>query len=207
MTARGRPIASTSPREASLQRKTAETEISLRINLDGTGVAQVSTGIGFFDHMLTLFAKHGLIDLEVAARGDLHVDFHHTVEDTGIVLGQAMKQALGDKAGLVRYGCAHLPMDETLTRVAVDLSGRAFLEYRAPHQADAIGGTFSFQLVEEFVRAFAHNVAANVHVEVLYGRDSHHMAESIFKGLARALDQAIRIAPRVSGVPSTKDLL
>jgi imidazoleglycerol-phosphate dehydratase len=207
MTARGRPIASTSPREASLQRKTAETEISLRINLDGTGVAQVSTGIGFFDHMLTLFAKHGLIDLEVAARGDLHVDFHHTVEDTGIVLGQAMKQALGDKAGLVRYGCAHLPMDETLTRVAVDLSGRAFLEYRAPHQADAIGGTFSFQLVEEFVRAFAHNVAANVHVEVLYGRDSHHMAESIFKGLARALDQAIRIDPRVSGVPSTKDLL
>ena len=207
MTARGRPIASTSPREASLQRKTAETEISLRINLDGTGVAQVSTGIGFFDHMLTLFAKHGLIDLEVAARGDLHVDFHHTVEDTGIVLGQAMKQALGDKAGLVRYGCAHLPMDETLTRVAVDLSGRAFLEYRAPHQADAIGGTFSFQLVEEFVRAFAHNLAANVHVEVLYGRDSHHMAESIFKGLARALDQAIRIDPRVSGVPSTKDLL
>jgi imidazoleglycerol-phosphate dehydratase len=207
MTARGRPIASISSREASLKRKTAETDISLRINLDGNGVARVDTGIGFFDHMLTLFAKHGLMDLEVAAKGDLHVDFHHTVEDTGIVLGQAMKQALGDKAGLVRYGCAHLPMDETLSRVVVDLSGRAFLEYRAPQQTDAIGGSFSFQLVEEFVRAFAHNIAANVHVEVLYGRDSHHMAESIFKGLARALDQAVRIDPRVLGVPSTKEVL
>lgn len=157
--------------------------------------------------MLTLLAKHGLIDLDVEAKGDLHVDFHHTVEDTGIVLGQAVRQALGDKRGLVRYGCAYLPMDETLARVVIDLSGRAFLEYRAPLQADAIGGTFSFQLVEEFVRALAHNLAANVHVEVLYGRDSHHMAEAIFKGLARALDQATRLDPRVVGVPSTKDIL
>jgi imidazoleglycerol-phosphate dehydratase len=196
-----------SPRQAAITRRTAETDISLRIDLDGTGRSKIETGIGFFDHMLTLFAKHGLTDLEVDAKGDLHVDFHHTVEDTGIVLGQAVRQALGDKTGLVRYGCAYLPMDETLARVVVDLSGRAFVEYRAPQQADAIGGAFSFQLVEEFIRAFAHNLAANVHVEILYGRDSHHMAEAIFKGLARALDQATRIDPRVSGVPSTKDML
>jgi imidazoleglycerol-phosphate dehydratase len=194
-------------REAAITRRTAETDISLRINLDGTGGSTIETGIGFFDHMLTLFAKHGLTDLEVEAKGDLHVDFHHTVEDTGIVLGQAVRQALGDKKGLVRYGCAYLPMDETLARVVIDLSGRAFVEYRAPRQADAIGGAFSFQLVEEFIRAFAHSLAANVHVEIIYGRDSHHMAEAIFKGLARALDQATRIDPRVVGVPSTKDVL
>jgi imidazoleglycerol-phosphate dehydratase len=198
---------SPSRREASLARRTAETDISLRINLDGSGQSRIDTGIGFFDHMLTLFAKHGLVDLEVTAKGDLHVDFHHTVEDVGIVLGQAVRQALGDKVGLVRYGCAYLPMDETLARVVVDLSGRAFVEYRAPRQADMIGAAFSFQLVEEFVRAFAHNLAANVHVEILYGRDSHHMAEAIFKGLARAVAQATRLDPRVSGVPSTKDLL
>jgi len=194
-------------REAAIARRTAETDISLLINLDGTGRSRIDTGIGFFDHMLTLFAKHGLVDLDVTAKGDLHVDFHHTVEDTGIVLGQAVREALGDKASLVRYGCSYLPMDETLARVVVDLSGRAFVEYRAPRQADAIGGAFSFQLVEEFIRAFAHNLAANVHVEILYGRDSHHMAEAIFKGLARALDQATRIDPRVCGVPSTKDIL
>ena len=194
-------------REAAITRRTAETDISLRIDLDGTGRSRIETGIGFFDHMLTLFAKHGLADLEVEAKGDLHVDFHHTVEDTGIVLGQAVRQALGDKRGLVRYGCAYLPMDETLARVVVDLSGRAYVEYRAPRQADVIGGAFSFQLVEEFIRAFAHNLAANVHVEILYGRDSHHMAEAIFKGLARALDQATRLDPRVAGVPSTKDVL
>ncbi len=195
------------PRSAAITRRTAETDISLRIDLDGSGRSAVRTGIGFFDHMLSLFAKHGLMDLDVDATGDLHVDFHHTVEDTGIVLGQAVRQALGDKRGLVRYGCAHLPMDETLARVVVDLSGRAYIEYRAPRQADAIGGTFSFQLVEEFVRAFAHNLAANVHVEILYGRDSHHMAEAIFKGLARALDEATRLDPRVTGVPSTKEVL
>lgn len=196
-----------SRRQATVSRNTAETEISLQIDLDGTGQSSVETGIGFFDHMLTLFAKHGLNDLIVKAKGDLHVDFHHTVEDTGIVLGQAIRQALGDKRGLVRYGCAYLPMDETLARVVIDLSGRAFVEYRAPQQADAIGGAFPFQLVEEFVRAFAHNLAANVHVEVLYGRDSHHMAEAIFKGLGRALDQATRIDARVTGVPSTKEVL
>lgn len=201
----GSPVSAS--RQATVSRNTAETEISLQIDLDGTGKSRIETGIGFFDHMLTLFAKHGLNDLVVKAKGDLHVDFHHTVEDTGIVLGQAVRQALGEKRGLVRYGCAYLPMDETLARVVIDLSGRAFVEYRAPQQADAIGGAFPFQLVEEFVRAFAHNLAANVHVEVLYGRDSHHMAEAIFKGLARALDQATRIDERVTGVPSTKDLL
>ena len=194
-------------RAASVARRTSETDISLTVDLDGVGRSRIATGIGFFDHMLTLFAKHGLMDLEVAATGDLHVDFHHTVEDTGIVLGQAVRQALGDKVGLVRYGCAYLPMDETLARVVVDLSGRSFVEFRGPRRADSIGAGFPFQLVEEFIRAFANSLAANVHVEILYGRDSHHMAEAIFKGLARALDQATRLDPRVVGVPSTKDLL
>ena len=194
-------------RTATVSRDTLETQISVRIDVDGSGKAVFQTGLPFLDHMLDQVARHGLVDLEVTAKGDLHVDFHHTVEDVGIVLGQAVRQALGDKVGLVRYGCAYLPMDETLARVVVDLSGRAFVEYRAPRQADMIGAAFSFQLVEEFIRAFAHNLAANVHVEILYGRDSHHMAEAIFKGLARALDQATRLDPRVSGVPSTKDLL
>ncbi len=193
-------------RTASLHRKTAETDIRLTVNLDGSGVAKVNTGIGFFDHMLTLFAKHGLVDLEVEAVGDLHVDYHHTVEDTGIVLGQAVRQALGSKEGIVRYGHAYLPMDETLSRVVIDLSGRSYLEYRVPERVDAIG-MFPFQLVEEFFRAFANNVMANVHAGVLYGRDAHHMAESLFKGLARALDTATRIDPRVVGVPSTKEAL
>ncbi len=194
------------PRSASLSRRTAETDISLSLTLDGSGKADVDTGIGFFDHMLTLFAKHSLIDLELRAKGDLHVDFHHTVEDTGIVLGQAIREALGDKHGIVRYGSMLLPMDETLARVVIDLSGRAYLEHRVPERVDPIGG-FPFQLVEEFLRAFAFNLAANLHTEILYGRDAHHMAEALFKGLARALDQAIRRDPRVKGVPSTKEAL
>ncbi len=198
---------SSTPRQASIGRRTAETDITLRLNLDGRGEARIATGIGFFDHMLTLFAKHGLFDLEVEAKGDLQVDFHHTVEDVGIVLGQAVRQALGDKQGLVRYGAMLLPMDETLARVVIDLSGRAFLEYRAPAQAATIGAAFGFQLVEEFFRAFTHNALANVHAEILYGRDSHHMAEALFKGLARALDQAVQRDPRVTGVPSTKEVL
>jgi imidazoleglycerol-phosphate dehydratase len=197
---------SAQPRQASLQRKTAETDIQLTLTVDGSGHSQIDTGIGFLDHMLTLFAKHGLFDLQVKVIGDTHVDFHHTVEDTGIVLGQAFKEALGAKTGLTRYGWCYLPMDEALSRVVVDLSGRTFLEYRAPQRADAIG-LFPFQLVEEFCRGFANSLAANLHVEVLYGRDSHHLAESIFKGLARALDQATTIDPRVTGVPSTKNLL
>jgi imidazoleglycerol-phosphate dehydratase len=197
---------STQPRHASIKRKTAETDIQLTLAVDGSGQAQIDTGIGFLDHMLTLFAKHGLFDLTVKVVGDTHVDYHHTVEDTGIVLGQAVKEALGAKVGLTRYGWCYLPMDETLSRVVIDLSGRTYLEYRAPQRADAIG-LFPFQLVEEFCRGFANSLGANLHIEVLYGRDSHHMAESIFKGLARALDQATTIDPRVTGVPSTKNLL
>lgn len=194
------------PRTATIARRTAETDINLSLSIDGSGKSVIDTGIGFFDHMLTLFAKHSLMDLNVTVKGDLHVDYHHTVEDTGIVLGQALRQALGDKHGIVRYGSMFLPMDETLARVAVDLSGRAFLEHRVPERVDSIG-LFPFQLVEEFLRGFAFSLAANVHVEILYGRDAHHMAEAIFKGLARALDQAMRLDPRVKGVPSTKDLL
>lgn len=193
-------------RTARISRRTAETDISLSVSIDGSGKADVDTGIGFFDHMLTLLARHSLMDLSVKATGDLHVDFHHTVEDTGIVLGQALREALGDKRGIVRYGSAYLPMDETLARVAVDLSGRSFLEFRAPASVPPIG-LFPFQLVEEFLRGFAHNVLANVHAEILYGRDAHHMAEAVFKGLARALDAAMRIDPRVTGVPSTKESL
>jgi imidazoleglycerol-phosphate dehydratase len=193
-------------RTAEISRRTAETDIQLALTIDGQGRADISTGIGFFDHMLTLFAKHSLMDLKVVAKGDLHVDFHHTVEDTGIVLGQALREALGDKKGIVRYGWAYLPMDETLARVAVDLSGRAYLEPRVPRGVESING-FSFQLVEEFLRGFTHNLLANVHVEILYGRDAHHISEAIFKGLARALDAAMRRDPRVTGVPSTKDLL
>jgi imidazoleglycerol-phosphate dehydratase len=193
-------------RTAAISRRTAETDITLELNVDGAGRAAISTGIGFFDHMLTLFAKHSLTDLTVTAKGDLHVDYHHTVEDTGIVLGQALRQALGDKKGIARYGWAYVPMDETLARVAVDLSGRSYLEFRAPSGVESIGG-FSFQLVEEFLRGFAHNVLANVHAEVLYGRDAHHMAEAVFKALARALDAAMRHDPRVTGIPSTKDVL
>lgn len=193
-------------RTAEISRRTAETDITLALTIDGQGCSDISTGIGFFDHMLTLFSKHSLMDLKVLAKGDLHVDYHHTVEDTGIVLGQALRNALGDKKGIVRYGWAYLPMDETLARVAVDLSGRSYLEYRVPSGVESING-FSFQLVEEFLRGFTHNLLANVHVEILYGRDAHHMAEAIFKGLARALDAAMRHDPRVTGVPSTKDML
>ena len=193
----------TPPRQASLHRRTAETDISLSLTIEGTGRSEVATGIGFLDHMLTLFAKHSLIDLNVKALGDIHVDYHHTVEDTGIVLGQALKEALGDKAGIVRYGSFYLPMDETLSRVVVDLSGRPFLEYRGPEGVASIG-QFSFTLVEEFLRGLANTLAANIHVEILYGRDAHHMAESVFKGLARALDAAMQRDPRVVGIPSSK---
>ncbi len=192
---------------ASLHRKTAETDITIELNVDGSGVSTIDTGIPFFDHMLTLFAKHGLFDLKVRAVGDIEVDFHHTVEDTGIVLGQVFREALGNKAGITRYGWCLLPMDETLARVALDLSGRALLVYAAPERVEAIGGRFSYQLVEEFLRAFAGALLANVHVDILRGRDAHHMAEAIFKGLARALDMAVRLDPRVSGIPSTKEVL
>jgi imidazoleglycerol-phosphate dehydratase len=194
-------------REATLDRNTTETEIQLKLRLDGSGVSKISTGVAFFDHMLTLFSKHGLMDLELTAKGDIEVDYHHTVEDTGILLGQAIAKALGDKAGIRRYGFSYVPMDEALVRSVVDLSGRPFLAYNAPADVPAIGAAFSFQLVEEFLRAFSVNAGMNLHVDVLAGRDAHHMAEGIFKSLARSLDEATRIDPRVQGVPSTKGVL
>ena len=194
-------------RKARVERATSETAISLELDVDGGGEARVATGIGFFDHMLTLFARHGLFDLELAARGDLDVDFHHTVEDTGITLGQALTKALGDKAGIRRYGTSYVPMDEALVRVVVDLSGRPFLSYNAPADVEPIGGNFSFQLVEEFLRAVSVHGGMNLHVDVLAGRDAHHMAEGVFTALARALDQATQLDSRVRGVPSTKGVL
>ncbi|MEM8953593.1 MAG: imidazoleglycerol-phosphate dehydratase HisB [Verrucomicrobiota bacterium] len=195
-------------RSADIHRKTAETDINIALNVDGTGISTVDTGIPFFDHMLTLFARHGLFDLNVKAIGDIEIDCHHTVEDTGIVLGQCFAESLGEKRGITRYGIAYLPMDETLSRVVVDFSGRAFLQYGAPVNVDAINKGFTFQLVEEFFRAFTHNAAINLHAEVLYGRDGHHMAESLFKGLARAIDAATTIDPRRGDtIPSTKESL
>ncbi len=194
------------PRTSRQTRKTAETAIDLAIDLDGSGDSTISTGIGFFDHMLTLFSRHGLFDLNIEAKGDLEVDFHHTVEDTGITLGEAMREALGDKKGIRRYGCCYLPMDETLARVVIDFSGRPYLAYRGPEGVASIG-SFSFTLLEEFLRAFSTHAGANLHVELLYGRDAHHMAEAVFKGLAKAVDQACQVDPRVEGIPSTKGTL
>lgn len=193
-------------RTARVERVTRETDISVDLTIEGRGDGNIQTKIPFFDHMLQLFARHGVMDLAITADGDIDIDFHHTVEDTGIALGQAFTRALGDKRGIRRYGCAYVPMDETLTRVVVDVSGRPFLAYHGPDQLQPIG-LFSFTLVEEFLRAFTNHAGINLHVEVLYGRDQHHIAESIFKGLARALDQATEIDPRVEGVPSTKGTL
>ena len=194
-------------REGSIERKTGETSIRTSIKLDGAGTAKVDTGIPFFDHMLTLFARHGLFDLDLEAKGDLEVDFHHTVEDVGITLGQALTKALGNKAGIRRYGFAYVPMDEALVRAVVDLSGRPYLAYNPPPAVEPIGGNFSFQLVEEFLRAFMVNGWMNLHIDILAGRDAHHMAEGVFKALARALDSATQIDPRVQGIPSTKGIL
>ena len=196
------------PRKNSLHRKTGETEIRLGLVVDGTGTSSISTGVPFFDHMLTLFAKHGRFDLVVDAKGDIEIDYHHTVEDTGIVLGQAFHAALGEKRGIFRYGSGHFPMDETLVRVALDVSGRPFLDYRAPEGVHHVGEKFNFTLVEEFLRAFAFNALINLHVEIVYGRDPHHMAEAVFKGLARCLDEGTRVDERIAGVvPSTKEVL
>lgn len=195
------------PREASIERTTSETSIRARLNIDGKGTSNIRTGIPFFDHMLTLFARHGLFDLDLEAKGDIEVDFHHTVEDAGITLGQALTKALGSKTGIRRYGFAYVPMDETLVRAVVDLSGRPYLAYNPPSCVEAIGGSFSFQLVEEFLRAISVNCGMNLHVDILAGRDAHHMAEGVFKALARALDAATQIDPRVEGIPSTKGVL
>jgi imidazoleglycerol-phosphate dehydratase len=194
-------------RAASVSRKTAETDVAVSLALDGTGKTAIATGVGFFDHMLELFGRHALFDLEVAVKGDLHVDQHHSVEDTGIALGEAFRQALGDKKGITRYASLHLPMDETLTRVAIDISGRPFLVFRTTFPRETIGG-FDAELVREWFQAFAMNAGITLHVETLYGDNAHHIAESCFKGLARALREAVTIHPREAGrVPSTKGSL
>jgi imidazoleglycerol-phosphate dehydratase len=194
------------PRTAQIRRETGETKIALAINLDGTGQAQLATGVGFFDHMLTLLARHSLIDLDLEAKGDLHVDAHHTVEDVGICFGQALRQAIGDKAGIRRYGAATLPMDETLVTAAVDLSGRAFCIWQVELAPETLG-TFSAPLAEEFWRAVAGNALCNLHVLCHYGRNGHHIIEAVFKATARALRQAVEPDPRGGGVPSTKGVL
>ena len=194
-------------RSATIKRKTKETDIEVAINLDGSGVSEIATGVGFFDHMLDLLARHSRIDMKVKATGDLHIDDHHTTEDVGIALGQAVKQALGDMAGITRYASIHMPMDETLTRVVVDISGRPMLVFRTSFPRDKIG-SFDTELVREWFNAFAVNAGITLHVETLYGENSHHIAESCFKGLARALRAAVGIDPRAAGeVPSTKGRL
>ncbi len=193
-------------RTGRIQRKTAETDIELSLDLDGSGTSQIDTGVGFFDHMLTLLARHALIDLSVKAQGDLHVDQHHTVEDVGICFGQALKQALGDKAGIRRYGHFTLPMEETLATAAIDLSGRYYLVFNAQFPTAKIG-EFDSELVEDFWQAAAANCLCNLHITVPYGRNSHHIAEAIFKATARALRMAVEKDPRNQGVPSTKGTL
>jgi imidazoleglycerol-phosphate dehydratase len=193
-------------RKAQVQRTTGETQVELSIDLDGSGAHQIETGVGFLDHMLSLFSKHSLFDLRVAAKGDLHIDAHHTVEDVGICLGLALRQALGEKAGVARYGYAVIPMDETLASVAVDLSGRAYFVWRVNLPVEMLG-TFNSPLAEEFWRAVAFHALLNLHVDVAYGTNSHHIIEAIFKAAAVALRRAAEVDPRRAGVPSTKGVL
>jgi len=194
-------------RKGTVKRATKETDIEVAIDLDGTGVSDIATGIGFLDHMLDLLARHSRIDMTVKAKGDLHIDQHHTTEDVGISLGQAVRQALGDKTGITRYADVHMPMDETLTRVAIDISGRPFLVFRTSFGKDKIG-VFDTELVQEWFQAFAMNAGITLHVETLYGVNDHHISESCFKGLARALRLAVAIDPQAKDeVPSTKGKL
>ncbi|MCG5234730.1 imidazoleglycerol-phosphate dehydratase HisB [Xanthobacter oligotrophicus] len=194
-------------RKADIVRETKETRVALTVDLDGTGRSAISTGIGFLDHMLDLLARHARFDLEIKAVGDLHVDFHHTTEDVGIVLGQALKKALGDMRGITRYADVLLPMDETLTRVALDISGRPFLVFRTEFAVPKIG-EFDTELVREFFQAFASSAGVTLHVETLYGVNAHHIAESCFKGLARVLRAAVAVDPAAEGeIPSTKGAL
>lgn len=194
------------PRTASIKRETAETQVSLSLDLDGTGRSQIATGVGFFDHMLTLLSRHALIDLDIQATGDLHVEAHHTVEDVGICLGKALALALGDKAGIRRYGDATVPMDETLVTAALDLSGRPFCVWKAEVPLETLG-TFSSQLAEEFWRAASSSGAFTLHVVLHHGKNTHHIVEGIFKAAARALRAAVEADPRSPGVPSTKGVL
>ena len=199
------PIAT--DRVAAVQRNTAETQISVRINLDGNGSASLSTGIGFFDHMLDQIARHGLIDLDIQAKGDLHIDGHHTVEDVGITLGQAFAQALGDKRGLRRYGHAYVPLDEALSRVVIDFSGRPGLHMRVPFKSGMVGA-FDTQLAFEFFQGFVNHAGATLHIDNLHGENAHHQCETVFKAFARALRMALTPDPRAAGtIPSTKGSL
>src|SRR5262249_40271586 len=191
---------------ADIKRKTKETDIRIAINLDGAGEGRIETGVPFLDHMLELFARHGLFDLEITCNGDLQIDDHHSVEDTAICLGQAFAEALGDKQGIVRYGAAFVPMDETLARAVVDLSGRYYLVYNVGNTRDTIG-TFSVELAEHFWHSFAEHCRCNLHIEVFYGRNQHHILEAVFKSAARALSQATRIDERIQGLMSTKGSL
>ncbi|MEK6303018.1 MAG: imidazoleglycerol-phosphate dehydratase HisB [Acidobacteriota bacterium] len=194
------------PRAANKRRTTRETDVQVKIDLDGRGESKIATGIGFLDHMLELFARHGLFDLEVACSGDLHIDAHHSVEDIALTIGQAFAEALGDKKGIVRFGAAYVPMDETLARTVVDLSGRAFMVYRVPKVRDRVG-ELDVELVEHFWRSFAGEVRCNLHIELLYGANQHHITEAVFKSAARALSAATRISDRIEGVLSTKGSL
>jgi imidazoleglycerol-phosphate dehydratase len=194
-------------RKAAVKRNTKETAVEVAVDLDGAGRARIATGIGFLDHMLDLLARHSRIDITVKAEGDLHIDHHHTTEDVGIALGQAVRQALGDMKGIARYADVHVPMDEALTRVALDISGRPFLVFKAVFARDKVG-SFDTELVQEWFRAFATNAGITLHVETLYGANDHHIAESCFKGLARALAGAVAIDPRYKDeIPSTKGSL
>jgi imidazoleglycerol-phosphate dehydratase len=194
-------------RKAEIQRKTKETDIAVAVNIDGSGQSQVATGIGFLDHMLDLLARHSRMDIVAKAKGDLHIDDHHTAEDVGIALGQAVKKALGDLKGITRYADVHVPMDEALTRVAIDVSGRPFLVFKVKFGRDKIG-TFDTELVNEWFQAFAMNAGITLHVETLYGSNDHHISESCFKALARALRAAFAIDPKAANeIPSTKGSL
>ena len=193
-------------RVASVARKTSETDITLSLDLDGEGRADVSTGVGFFDHMLTALAKHGHFDLDLRCKGDLHVDAHHSVEDVGIAFGQALQQALGDKKGIVRFGHAYVPLDEALSRCVIDISGRPYLHFDATFKARQLG-TMPTELFEDFFWAVADHARISVHLEALRGRNAHHIAETLFKATARALSMAVALDPRVKGVPSTKGTL
>lgn len=194
------------PRVATVERKTRETDITVKVALDGSGLSAVDTGLGFFDHMLELVAGHGLFDLEIRAAGDLHTGGHHTVEDVGICLGQALAEAVGDKKGINRYGSMFVPMDEALALVALDLSGRPFFAYEGGPVAESIGG-FDTGLVSEFFRAVTNNARLTMHARVLAGGDAHHVIEAVFKAFAKALRVAVTIDPRVAGIPSTKGVL
>ena len=194
-------------RQADISRSTSETQITASVNLDGTGQYRIATGIGFLDHMLSQLSKHSLIDLEIAAKGDLHIDFHHTTEDTGIVLGQAFAKALGDKKGITRFGHAYAPMDETLSRVALDISGRPYLIWKVDFRRDKLGD-MDTELFKEWFGAFAQHAGLTLHVENIYGENNHHIIESCFKAFARALRMAVTVDPRAAeSVPSTKGSL